>query len=132
MKPTGAPAIDAIIILYDNIKELFSKGKKKLTTEEERKKVEKELSYANAAFAFAALFAIKAIFYFVGRAWLKGSISLAAAALTVVLLLWEKKLIIKRLNKIKTASDYMIGEVTKVPHIGKASKVTSMTSIKKR
>lgn len=131
MKPTGAPAIDAIIILYDNIKELFSKGKKKLTAEEERKKVEKELIYANAAFAFAALFAIKAIFYFIGRAQLKGILSLAAAALTVILLLWEKKRIIKRLNKLKTASDYTIGEVTKVPHIGKASKVSTMP-IKRR
>src|SRR3989338_8106238 len=127
MKPTGAPAIDAIFILYDNIKELFSKGKKELTAEEERKKIEKELSYANAAFAFAALFGIKAVLYFKGWAALKGVLSLAAAALTVVLLLWEKKRIIKRLNRFKKASDYTINKLTKVPQIGeKTLKVSTM------
>lgn len=118
--------IDSVIILYNSIKELFTKGKKKRSPEEERKKLYKNLSYVNASFSFAALFAIKGFLYFKGGASLKGVLSLAAVALTVILLLWEKKRIIKRLNRFKTVSDYTIGEVTKVPHIEKASKVSIM------
>ncbi|MBI2581357.1 hypothetical protein HYV85_06180 [Candidatus Woesearchaeota archaeon] len=124
-KPTGWPLVDSVVIIYDSIKSLFTK-RKQMSREEQIKKLENELSYINASFALAALFAMKGLLYFKGGAALKGVISFAAAALSVVLLLLEKKRKIRQLNQFKTASDYTIGEVKKVPHIGKASKVSTM------
>lgn len=99
-KPTGWPAVDSVIILHDAIKGLFTK-KKKLSAEEEVKKLKSELSWNTAGYAFAFLFGLKSIFYFLGSANGRGALSAAAAILTFLLIKYERGKIVKKLTALK-------------------------------
>lgn len=126
MKLTGVPAFDSVIILYDSIKELFTRKKKQLSREEKRKKLEKELSFVNATFMLVFLFAVKAVLYFSRDATGKGIFASVAAVLGFFFLMRERNKYRAKLNALKTAEDFTMGSVAKVPHIGKAERVANV------
>ncbi|MBI2143812.1 hypothetical protein HYU17_01510 [Candidatus Woesearchaeota archaeon] len=84
-KPTGWPLLDSLIIIHDAVKGMFSK-KKKLSKDEQIKKLETELSWANAGFGFVFLFALRSILYFIGNAKRRGILSAAAAVIMFLLI----------------------------------------------
>lgn len=109
--------MDSLIIIYDAVKGIFSK-KKKLSKEEQVKKLENELLWANAGFGFVLLFFLKSVLYFIGNAKGKGALSAAAAVITLWLVTYEKKKLVKQITALKGAKAYSIKPLVKVPHVG--------------